>query len=494
MGWLGIGWMSVALNQYKPLYRLIPKSLSSRFDSGEFGEKELFLISDLTYPVVNNESYRARHLPQDRSRDFLKGMLSNSYREVVDRLLAEDILQVRSNEQGRESYSTQYHHSKQYSLTKKYRDEVVKDGVDGRMIKDHRQLKRINHFLENTTKNLLEKNPWLKTEIDSLKRISFQKKEAESWVREVYERQEFRGEPLTNATYHRLLRSINELDQLFTSDSLPHISIRNGRVFHALVNAHKEFRQFLRSLSNEPLVEVDMKSAQWVMLCKALALKEKHNYTSNLIENIEKHFDSPIDILATLPEKSVPVVKEDGIGLTGEWTPADAHHFARTVFFDDIYTELGLLKSSTGYAIPSGWRHPNRTAFKEESIAESLYNYFTNPEQDVIHGDWEVRHIRSVLMDTYPTVYSFLLQCAQESTSNKRSRDLAILMQKYEGYFFHRVLQPALKEVLDGSGYAIIHDAFYLPESKREEAVEVMNEEAFKFFGCPGFFNGRTTA
>ena len=182
------------------------------------------------------------------------------------------------------------------------------------------------------------------------------------------------------------------------------------------------------------------------------------------------------------------MVKEDGSGLTGKWTPADAHHFARTVFFDDIYTELGLLKSSTGYAIPSGWRHPNRTAFKEESIAESLYNYFTNPEQDVIHGDWEVRHIRSVLMETYPTVYSFLFRCSNESTSNKRSRDLALLMQKYEGHFFHRVLQTALKQVLDGFGYAIIHDAFYLPASKREEAVGVMNAEAMKFFGCAGFF------
>ena len=62
-------------------------------------------------------------------------------------------------------------------------------------------------------------------------------------------------------------------------------------------------------------------------------------------------------------------------------------------------------------------------------------------------------------------------------------------MQKYEGDFFHRVLQTALKEVLDSCGYAIIHDAFYLPESKREEAVEVMNDEAMKFFGCAVFLS-----
>ena len=49
-------------------------------------------------------------------------------------------------------------------------------------------------------------------------------------------------------------------------------------------------------------------------------------------------------------------------------------------------------------------------------------------------------------------------------------------MQKYEGFFFHQALQGALKGLLEGDGYAIIHDAFYLPESKEKEARKIMQE------------------
>ncbi len=44
-------------------------------------------------------------------------------------------------------------------------------------------------------------------------------------------------------------------------------------------------------------------------------------------------------------------------------------------------------------------------------------------------------------------------------------------------------IQQPKKDVMEGPGYAIIHDAFYLPSSKRDEAIKVMNEEAKKYFG-----------
>ena len=61
-------------------------------------------------------------------------------------------------------------------------------------------------------------------------------------------------------------------------------------------------------------------------------------------------------------------------------------------------------------------------------------------------------------------------------------------MQKYEGYFFHQILQKALKGLLEGEGYAIIHDAFYLPESKEKEARKIMQETAEKWFGVKDLF------
>lgn len=463
-----LGEMSIKKEVFKPVYRLFPSSLKEKFSSGELDVKVLFLVSELSHDVLKREGPQ-RHLPQDRTRDFLKGMLSNSYRSVVDELRDAGIIQVRLSELGKESYSTEHHHSKQYSLTKKYRDELIQDGVSGMLITDHRQLKRIHTFFSRSTENLLKEHDWLKTEVEALKRLHFQKDLADRFLREVVDRQEFRGEPLTQGVHQALQKSINDADIVLNSEQLPHVSIKHGRVFHKLVNVHKEFREFITTNTGEEVVELDMKSAQWVMLCKALAHKQKHNYTGNLIEELSKHIEEPIHILDN--------------------TVGDVQGFASAVFFQDIYSELGLLKTDNEYRILSGYEHPLRKLAKHESIAETLYNYFTHPEKDVTEDGWDVRSIRSVLRDTYPTAYDFLVQCAQESTSKKRSQGLAILMQKYEGHFFHRVLQEGLKEALEGCGYVIIHDAVFVPESKAEEALQVAKKEALDWFGDDQMFN-----
>jgi hypothetical protein len=62
-------------------------------------------------------------------------------------------------------------------------------------------------------------------------------------------------------------------------------------------------------------------------------------------------------------------------------------------------------------------------------------------------------------------------------------------MQKYEGHFFHRVLQEGLKEVLKGCGYVIIHDAVFVPESKAHEALQVAKKEALDWFGDDQMFS-----
>lgn len=463
-----LGVMSVKKEVFKPIYRLFPSSLKEKFSSGEFDVKALFLVSELSHDVLKREGPQ-RHLPQDRNRDFLRGTLSNTYRSVVEELKDAGVIQVRLSELGKESYSTEHHHSKQYSLTKKYRGELIQDGVSGMLITDHRQLKRIHTFFSRSTENLLKEHDWLKAEVEALKRLHFQKDLADRFLREVVDRQEFRGEPLTQGVHQALQKSINDADIVLNSDQLPHVSIKHGRVFHKLVNVHKEFRDFITTNTGEKLVELDMKSAQWVMLCKALAHKQKHNYTSNLIEELSKHIEEPIHILDN--------------------TVGDVQAFASAVLFQDIYSELGLLKTDNEYRILSGYEHPLRKLAKQESIAETLYNYFTHPEKDVTEDGWDVRSIRSVLRDTYPVAYDFLVQCAQESTSKRRSQGLAILMQKYEGHFFHRVLQEGLKEALEGCGYVIIHDAVFVPDNKAKEALQVAKKEALDWFGDDQMFS-----
>ena len=66
---------------------------------------------------------------------------------------------------------------------------------------------------------------------------------------------------------------------------------------------------------------------------------------------------------------------------------------------------------------------------------------------------------------------------------------LAVLMQKFEGFFFHRVLQEGLKEVLQGCGYVIIHDAVFVPESKAHEALQAAKKAVLVWFGDDQMFS-----
>lgn len=460
--------MSKAITSFKPIYRLIPASLKCDFECGKLDVKCLYLISDLTYEVLKPDKHSKKHLPSDRTRDFLKGMLTDKYRRVVDLLIKKNIIQVRKNKEGKESYSTTHHHSKQYSLTKQFRDEIINDGVDGLLIKDHRQLKRINSFWEKTTANLIKKHPWVEKEVLGLQKLVFLTEEAEQYVSDVFRSQEYRDEDLTDEVYHSLFKCSNDIDNFLNSSSTPHISISHNRVFNNLVNANREFRQYIRTEKGDKLVELDMKSAQWIMLCKALVHKSQYNYSTNLIENLSNHIEEPVDLLSH--------------------THNDVKAFISAVLFQDIYSELGILKRTDSYTMPSGYRHPDREAIKEESIERTLFNYFTYPKGDITEDEWEVRSIKSVLRATYPSVYDFILQCASEAKTKSRSSDLAILMQNYEGFFIHRVLQEALKGILAEDGYMIIHDAIYVPETAYEEVLKIADSVNEEFFGCKGMF------
>ena len=63
------------------------------------------------------------------------------------------------------------------------------------------------------------------------------------------------------------------------------------------------------------------------------------------------------------------------------------------------------------------------------------------------------------------------------------------MMQNYEGLFFQRVLQEALKSVFEGYGYVIIHDAVFVPESKDEEALQIAKKAALDWFGDDQMFS-----
>lgn len=462
--------MTSQLNIYPPLYRLVPASLKPRFESGDFNAKHLFLVSELTGAVLKPDVLREKYLPKDLTSGFLKDTLSSKYREVVDFLIAEDVLKVRSNLHGVESYSTEHHHCKQYRLTKPYQDELVQGGVASLFLTDHRQLKRIAKYFEKTPSEMQVKYDWFRLEMEGLAGLRFEKESAELFVKQVWELGEFRGAPLTNGRIEHLWYGVYSLDHLLNSDTTPWVSFKHGRVFHSLVHANREFRQFVKTIDGEPLMEIDMRSCQFIMLCKALALWHIHGYEDGLISNLERHIPDPVNILEAHP------------------THTDLHQFVRAVVFQDIYTDLGLLKKSDSYTTPSGFKPDDRKDWKHEAIAKLLYDYYRSPEPEVNENDG-LRSMREVLRTTYPDVHRFIKTCAYQSKKKKASSDLAVLMQEFEGYFFHQVLQRAMQPVLQGKGYVIIHDAIYVPESAYIACKEVYEQCVEEFFMAASDFS-----
>jgi hypothetical protein len=460
--------MTKSLNSLPSIEVFVPPSLVSLFLSKSLDSKCLHLVSRLTQHVLKYEGSKRSFHYRPMSSAYLIETMSSSYRASVNLLIEKGIVEISPSSNGREHYSVEGGKAKEYRLTRMYSEEVKKGGAKSIQLSDHRQLKRVYKWWARSKEKLFEEHDWLESEIDAIGRLNFNEEAASRCVRQIYKEGYFREEPLTGFKFTSLQQNLQRLIQLFKTKCVPGISVKHGRVFHPIVYAQREFRDFITTKDGEPLVEIDMKSAQWVFLCKALAIKEKYQINDSLVKTISKYVDEAIDILSYLPEYY------------------DAHAFARTVFFQDIYTELGLLRDGPSYAITSGAMHKNREEIKRNAIAKGLYDYFRDPQKDLILDERQGEsNIRALLREHYPSVYAFLLQCAEESGIKSRSSDLAKLLQSMEGHFFHQVLQRALNKRFPDLGYYIVHDAFYVPQKHSDEVKELFKACSEKMFGVP---------
>ena len=130
---------------------------------------------------------------------------------------------------------------------------------------------------------------------------------------------------------------------------------------------------------------------------------------------------------------------------------------------------------------PKGEVHNNA---KKQFFKDIFFNYY-NKENYGVEGLLSIStEYLEDFANTYYTVYEFCRICAlQSKEGKKKSRDLALLLQRTESMFFHELLPAALRE-LKPFNYFVVHDALYVPKKQQEAVVKVCGEEALKAFGA----------
>ena len=345
-------------------------------------------------------------------------------------------------------------------------------GLSSYPITGWRLLQARDSSLSNSDKAVMTEHPWVASEVEAIGHLRFDETAAEDWIQDCRERMEVSGQLLTEGKYAKLIGGYQTMKRVLNGNGIcGGISVKHGRLLTPFTNLTKELRRFILGRNGKPVIEIDMKSAQWVFLLKAMALSKKYNITEGLVQGIRPYIDEPIQILDYF----------------GEYSSNRA--LAMTILEQDIYSELVLLSQQSAYSIPANWKAPpeQRSSMKSLSFAKILYSYHTGSSDNSFKGlpPSELKLIE-VFKETYEEAHAFIAQCARESTARKTSgqispsRDLSILMQEMEGAFFHcRMLNAMLDRWHGDAGFFMVHDAIFM-ESDKASVVDQIMQQAVK--------------
>jgi hypothetical protein len=474
---------------------VIPNSLVGHIAVNEKLEasnyKLAHFISILTHHVYSNYPDGGYYLKKPITSVYLGNLYNKRYlSEVITPLKQEGIIEVN------DSYSADLGFCKEYGFNKNIIQEIIREEYIEVYITKNTLINRINDWQRETLSRQIKRYRFIESEADMLLHLNIDtsvlERLYEQRVADIKESDKPNKElAITNATRHK-----EEILQLTDAKDLLDAGVRyiSGRVYHPFVNCPKEFRKAVVDDEGQPYVEVDLRSSQAVFLCKVIAVALKHKLitfkvgkqamaSKNLIAQIIPLLDQPINVL------------EDGV------YPSDFRAFVRAVFFDDIYEDTNpenisqnaymqvgdqvyLVHSSARISGSKTLVGEQRDQAKRQFFKDIFFNYY-NKENFGIQGQLS---ISSEYLDdfkkTYYTIYEFCRICALQSKQReKKSRDLALLLQQTESKFFHELL-PAVLTELDPFNYFVVHDAIYVPQKHKEAVIDACNKLSAEFFGA----------
>ena len=476
-------------------YIVIPNSLRGYLRVDIVGEaasyKAAHFISILTYHIVINYPDGRWFSKKPISSYFLKTLYTDRYsKQVIKPLRVDGVIEVN------DSYSTELRFSKEYCLRRDIIDEVIQGDVCRVFISKNTLIKKINDWRRKTLSLQMEKYHFIEKEAEMLLHLNIDravlKQLFDSRV-EAIQHTEYKNKQLAIII---ATRGQEEIVALTEAKDLLDARVRysSGRVYHPLVNCPKEFRKAIVDDDNQPYVEIDLRSSQAVFLCKVIAVALKHKLitfeygkraeaSDNLIEQIIPLLDEPINVL------------EEGV------YPSDFRAFVSAVFFDDIYEdanpenisqnayiqvgdEVYLTHSSARLSGSKTLVGEARDQAKRQFFKDIFFNYYIK-ENYGIEGQLSISsEYLEDFAKSYYTVYEFCRICAlQSKEGKKKSRDLALLLQKTESKFFHELLPAVLKE-LEPFNYFVVHDAVYVLQKHQEAVINACNKLSQEFFGA----------
>jgi hypothetical protein len=463
----------------------IPESLSGLFQKKELNEKHLWVVGTLTRHITRQDEEAVDYDPHSYKPLYsviLKGILTSKYKTIFDSLKDLKLIEVELNADGGDTYDNSRGVSKRYRLTEALRKEVLKDQLITLPIQKQTLLKQIERSLVIAQERIFEEHSWVREELTALEYLRWDENGARAWLREVERSGQLNGKRVTNKQLINLEENIHGISKLFGNDKLiARISVKHGRLFNILTYCKKELRQFVTNSKGQPLKEIDMRSAQWLLLAYCMALATKHGYTTDLKQQLLKHVGESVSVL----------------GAFGEHSPAKA--FAMAVICQDLYRELAVLVKKESYTSQDlmAVTEEERNRIKKLLLKHVLYGYQTAQMKkaftDIPQSD---KSFLEVFYETYDDVILFCKSIAEDCKNRKpngqisRSGCLSELLSTMEGDFFHNKLRKALKSYfLDTVGYFIVHDGIYVDPVATDSTHDIMKELAMKQFGAENLFS-----
>ena len=463
----------------------IPESLSGLFQKKELNDKHLWLVGTLTRHITRQDEEAVNYDPHSYKPLYsviLKGILTSKYNNIIDSLKNLKLIEVELNAAGVETYDNGRGISKKYRLTEALRKEVLKDQLTTLSIQKQTLLKQIERSLLAAQERVFEEHSWAREELTALDYLRWNEEGARLWLREVERSGQLNGERVTNKQLINLEDNIHSITKLFGNDKLiARVSVKHGRLFHILTYCKKELRQFVTNSEGQPLMGIDMRSAQWLLLAYCMALANNYGYTTDLKQQLLKHVGEPLDVLNTLRKHS------------------SAQAFAAAIIFQDLYKELAVLSKGNFYKSQDLGEvtDDERDRIKKLLLKCVLYGYQTAQMKkaftDIPQSE---KSFLEVFYETYDDVILFCKSIAEDCKNRKpngqisRSACLSELLSTMEGDFFHNKLRKALKShFLDTLGYFIVHDGIYVDPVASDSTHDIMKRLAKEQFRAEDLFS-----
>lgn len=430
-------------------------------------EKRIHFISLLTHHITSQYPDGKYFLKKPVDSTFLQYHYSNNYlEEVLEPLLESGFVKVN------DSYSTSLHYSKQYGLSKGLMESVINGDLNKVQLKRKSLVKRIYSWNRGSQKRQFNEYSFLEKEAEMLIHLNIDSDILESQYNKRLSDKRDETEDFKRFQLEYQKESILKLkDARDLLDS--NIRLISGRVYHPLVNCLKEFRKAVVDDNGESYVEIDLRSSQAVFLCKVIAVAISNGL---MVQSKNGNFEFEDDLLT----KVESLLTSDFQPIDSGAYPIDFVQFWADVFYSDIYCEASvlMLKYFQGREYKSGVHEgrikvvPNilyiddsldvpRKEAKETFFKDVFFNYFN--KENSIKSEFSSEFI-TLFYQRFPTVFEFNREAARQSNEfKKKSRDLALLLQKAESIFFHQMV-PEHLSLKNEFNYFVVHDGIYAPK------------------------------